>query len=73
MKYDFRSRNSDFHLSGIVISYRRTGDGKCPGILISSPMFPSHALLTDCYGVAEASVQQVRDIVPMVQSRFNFA
>ena len=33
LKYDFLSRNSDFHLSGIVISYRRTGDGKCPGIL----------------------------------------
>lgn len=25
---------------------------------LSSPMFPSHALLTDCYGVAEAPVQQ---------------
>lgn len=33
LEYDFLSRNSDFRLSGIVISYRRTGDGKCPGIL----------------------------------------
>ena len=34
LEYDFLSRNSDFRLSGIEISYRRTGDGKCPGILI---------------------------------------
>ena len=33
MEYDFLSRNSDFRLSGIEISYRRTGDGKCTGIL----------------------------------------
>ena len=34
MKDDFLSRNSDFRLSGIALSYHRTGDGKCPGILI---------------------------------------
>lgn len=33
MKDDFLSRNSDFRLSGIALSYHRTGDGKCPGIL----------------------------------------
>ena len=37
LEYDFLSRKSDFRLSGIVISYRRTGDGKCPGILSYTP------------------------------------
>ena len=30
---DFRYRNTDFQLSGMVISKRRTGDGIYPGIL----------------------------------------
>ena len=29
-------QNSDFRLSGMAISYRRTGDGKCSGILTSA-------------------------------------
>ncbi|HJC58260.1 MAG TPA: hypothetical protein H9700_13000, partial [Candidatus Eisenbergiella intestinipullorum] len=33
LKDDFLSRNSDFRLSGIALSYHRTGDGKCHGIL----------------------------------------